>query len=844
LTGEYERDVEQSNTTGEVVKQFPDGDGNTSTQGREPDRAELVRFIETVFKHADSDGYVAMRMYKDDVKRSVYEFKRWRTPALNGADRSSIVDDAVIVAGVAAAGGQGVVFCPPVATFKDSGGAGENNLDNGLVISVELDARPRQSLVILQDIIGQATLVVASGGRWVDDKTGEEQDKLHLHWRLAVPTRTAEEHTKLKEARWLAATLVGADTTGCPVSHCYRWPGSWHLKDLARARLARIVEESDREITDLDTVISALEEAIEAAGLPAPSKGNGVGGGDRTAPIEQVREALGFVSNDWKKVHDGGEYLEWFRIGYSIAGATECSDAGYDEFLKWSRKNKTKFNEANTERQWKAFTKHPPTRIGAGTLFFLAKQHGFRFPVFDFKRDWNELGDGGVVEAAKPEPEGVGVSLKDFYAYMLQHNYMYAPARDLWPGSSVNARLPRVPLLDKRGNPVLNKKGEPVTISATSWLDEHRPVEQMTWAPGLPIIIKDRLISEGGWIERKKVSCFNLYRPPNIKPGDASKAAPWLNHVRKVYPDDADHIIKWFAQRVQHPEEKINHALLLGGDFGIGKDTMVEPVKVSVGRWNFSEVSPKQMTGRFNGFLRSVILRINEVRDLGNELDRFGFYDHMKAYTAAPPDVLRVDEKNLREHSIVNCCGIIMTTNHKTDGIYLPAGDRRHYVAWSELTEDDFEDGYWPKLWHWYEKENGYEHVAALLADLDLSGFDPKAPPRKTAAFWSIVDASRTPEESELADVIELLREPDAVTIKNVADNAPEAFAYWLRERKNSRIIPHRFEACGYIAVRNSGAKDGQWVVGGKRQTIYTKTALSLKEQVIAAQQLARTAGR
>jgi hypothetical protein len=29
---------------------------------------------------------------------------------------------------------------------------------------------------------------------------------------------------------------------------------------------------------------------------------------------------------------------------------------------------------------------------------------------------------------------------------------------------------------------------------------------------------------------------------------------------------------------------------------------------------------------------------------------------------------------------------------------------------------------------------------------LDLSGFDPKAPPPKTAAFWDIVNSNRTPE--------------------------------------------------------------------------------------------------
>ncbi len=82
---------------------------------------------------------------------------------------------------------------------------------------------------------------------------------------------------------------------------------------------------------------------------------------------------------------------------------------------------------------------------------------------------------------------------------------------------------------------------------------------------------------------------------------------------------------------MQRPHEKINHALVLGGKQGIGKDTLLEPVKHAVGPWNFIEVSPQQVLGRFNGFLKSVILRVSEARDLG-DFDRFAFYDHMKSY--------------------------------------------------------------------------------------------------------------------------------------------------------------------------------------------------------------------
>jgi hypothetical protein len=435
-----------------------------------------------------------------------------------------------------------------------------------------------------------------------------------------------------------------------------------------------------------------------------------------------------------------------------------------------------------------------------------------------------------AVRARHDEAHSAAVTLSDFYAFMPSHNYIYVPSREPWPGASVNARIPPVQI-------DIDENGEPVNISASAWLDQNKPVEQMTWAPGLPMIIPDRLVSAGGWIERRGVSCFNLYRPPGLLRGNAAKAGVWLDHVQKVYPNDTTHIVTWCAHRVQRPEEKINHALVLGGLQGVGKDTMLEPVKYAVGPWNFTEVSPLHLLGRFNGFVKSVILRINEARDLG-DMDRYAFYDHMKAYTAAPPDVLRVDEKNLREHSVLNCLGAIITSNYKANGIYLPADDRRHYVAWSDAERDDFGDDYWTKLWHWYE-DGGYGHVAAYLAELDISSFDPKAPPPKTPAFWDIVDASRAPEDAEMADALDSLGNPTVTTVGQLQvavqgrnGEPPSDFYWWLKDRKNRRQLPHRFETCGYVPVRNDAAKDGLWVIKGARQVVYAKASMSLNERI------------
>lgn len=413
------------------------------------------------------------------------------------------------------------------------------------------------------------------------------------------------------------------------------------------------------------------------------------------------------------------------------------------------------------------------------------------------------------------------VTLESFYAYLPMHRYLYRPTGELWPAASVNSSIP----------PVRPKK------SASTWLDESRPVQQMTWVPGEPELIRDRLIVEGGWFDHPGASVFNLYQPPRIQPGEPDKATRWRDLLQRVYPDDHEHITMWLAHRVQRPEEKLNHALVLGGPQGIGKDTLLEACRRGVGPWNFREVSPPVLMGRFNPFVKAVIMRVSEAHDLG-EVSRFAFYEHLKTYTAAPPDVLRVDEKNIREYVVPNVCGVVVTTNNR-DGVYLPPDDRRHYVAWSPLTKYDFEPDFWKRFWSWY-LEGGIWHVVAHLQALDLANFDPKAPPPKTPAFWQFVDANRSPEDAELADALEDLGNPEAVTLGQIGEAAQtEAFRLWLGERKNAWAVRKRMEAVGYVSVRNPHTKDGVWKIAGRRQAVYARQELAPRDQIAAARALA-----
>jgi hypothetical protein len=135
----------------------------------------------------------------------------------------------------------------------------------------------------------------------------------------------------------------------------------------------------------------------------------------------------------------------------------------------------------------------------------------------------------------------------------------------------------------------------------------------------------------------------------------------------------------------------------------------------------------------------------------------------------------------------------------------------------------------------------GIGHVAAYLAELDLSSFDAKAPPPKTPAFWDVVGASSAPEDAELGDVLEALGKPKAITIAKLIEKAAAMgsdTAEWLMDRRQRRSTPHRMERCGYTQVRNPNSDDGRWTLNGKNMIVYAKTELSSHERFTAVKEL------
>lgn len=227
------------------------------------DEQQIYTFIDAIFLHADPDANVSLRSFADVGNA---------TPIITSVPINNWEELKATASKMAYEAANDVVprvFCILPATFSSATKANEAHLANGLVLSVECDQWPKLALQKLTYLFGKPTLVVKSGGEWVNPETGELEDKLHLYWRLNEPTRTPEEHRQLKELRSLAAEYVGGDASNKPIVHPIRCPGSWHRK--GEPRMAQIISQTENEI-DLYDALEKLRDAVGAEIVQHPSK--------------------------------------------------------------------------------------------------------------------------------------------------------------------------------------------------------------------------------------------------------------------------------------------------------------------------------------------------------------------------------------------------------------------------------------------------------------------------------------------------------------------------------------------------------------------------------------------
>ena len=292
-------------------------------------------------------------------------------------------------------------------------------------------------------------------------------------------------------------------------------------------------------------------------------------------------------------------------------------------------------------------------------------------------------------------------------------------------------------------------------VEASVCFDENRQgagarvLRGLTYAAGESVLVaKDGEVFGNRWVNaRPDLS--------GVTPGDIT---PWLDHAKLLIPDDIEreHVLDVMAFKLQHPEVKINHAVLHGGDEGCGKDTFWYPFIWSVcgpDLRNRGLVDADGINSRWGYALESEILILNELKE-PEASQRRALSNKLKPIIAAPPDTLTIERKGLHPYDMVNRLFVLAFTNDPVP-LSLPTQDRRWFCLWSHAPRMEKADAV--ALWAWYKKKGGLQAVGRWLLDRDVSAFNPAAMPPWTDYRTRLIETGRSMAESY---VIEQVHKP------------------------------------------------------------------------------------
>ncbi len=288
-------------------------------------------------------------------------------------------------------------------------------------------------------------------------------------------------------------------------------------------------------------------------------------------------------------------------------------------------------------------------------------------------------------------------------------------------------------------------------VEASVCYDENREsnrakmVAGQTYAAGESVIVaRDGELYGNRWRDAR----------PVVDKSHVADISLWLQHAERLIPEpeEREHVFNVMAYKLQHPEKKINHAVLHVGREGCGKDTLWGPFIWAVcgpHLRNRGLVDNENISGNFGYQLESEIMILNELKE-PNAADRRALANKLKPIIAAPPETISINKKNQHPYDMLNRVFVLAFSNDKVP-LSLPSQDRRWFCLKS--TAGRMPVGEAEFMWKWYNT-GGFEAIAAWLYRRDVSMFNPAAPPMATDFKMTMVEHGMSSSESYLVDMI------------------------------------------------------------------------------------------
>lgn len=340
-------------------------------------------------------------------------------------------------------------------------------------------------------------------------------------------------------------------------------------------------------------------------------------------------------------------------------------------------------------------------------------------------------------------------------------------------------------------------------------------VDRLDYAPKQP-----RIFTENGCVYA------NTWCESSQHYGELGDPTRWVDHFDALgWGEHRDHIEKWMAFTLRHPDQKINHMLLLGSGEGCGKDFLLYPLIKAMGD-NHTVIEGEDLLSDYRDFLLTTkYLHINEA-ELGDRREAMAVSNKLKPLAAAPPDTLRVNQKHVKAMKIRNIVNCTMTTNSVMP-LRLNGASRRFYALWSDLNPRDKDDNmkrewldYWEDRWTWMKGGGWKAVVYHLMHTVDLSDFNPSEAPPMTEFLREIKESSKSPMQQTIELFIKKQHGAfrcDVLTSGDMAETLRAgvmALGDMMTDPKfftNMKVGQIMKEMGCYKQVRHSGAR--MWVI-------------------------------
>ncbi|MET4273310.1 MULTISPECIES: primase-helicase family protein [unclassified Bradyrhizobium] len=326
--------------------------------------------------------------------------------------------------------------------------------------------------------------------------------------------------------------------------------------------------------------------------------------------------------------------------------------------------------------------------------------------------------------------------------------------------------------------------------------------ERVEFMPGMPPLCLDDIGR----------SVLNIWQAPlwEARPSH-DEPTPFIDLVRHLFDEDQqaiDHVMDFIAHLVQHPDERVNHAMLLTSEAkGIGKSTLGTIIRRLVGERNSGVAQSKDLKSQFDGWLMGkLVVQVDEVYEQGNT----DLANRLKPILTEP--TVSANVKYGPQLVVKNFARLILFSN-QTAPIDIEEGDRRYFVFDSKALPRDAD--YYDRLNAFIDSDEGMSAIYWWLKGRCLASFKPKAAPPLTAHKTAAIEVSGNPLRHYLEEAVRsghLLNTlgPDFTMDALQRQLANDGFA---AQAKSVKEVGMALKAAGVSSVRT--------MVNGKRARVH-----------------------